>query len=64
MVKRRFYVVNKNGWAVVYDSKLDRTADFGYRVDDWDHIEYIADRFESGRYAVRQYAWSEVENED
>ena len=56
--------MNKNGWAVVYDSKLDRTADFGYRVDDWDHIEDIADRFESGRYAVRQYAWSEVENED
>ena len=57
-------MVDKNGGAVGYDSKLDRTVAFGYRVDDWDHIEDIADRFESGRYAVRQYAWSEVENED
>ena len=57
-------MVDKNGWAVVYDSKLDRTAAFGYRVDDWDHIEDIADRFESGEYNVGYFIWDVVDDED
>lgn len=59
-------MVDKNGWAVVYDSKLDRTANFGYEVsdDNWYHMELRAGFFESGEYKVKDFLWSEVDDED
>ena len=60
-------MVDKNGWAVVYDSKLDRTAAFGnsvYYSEDWKSTERIAKCFESGEYKVKDFLWDGVDDED
>lgn len=60
-------MVDRNGWAVVYDSKLDRTADFDNFADDnedWESTKRIVNCLESGEYDVRDFIWDVVYDED